>query len=156
VITSVPCVKGRIKRRSSAISFHNNRQSNKQQKKETQLVQIIQPGFVPTRKTFAELYSSPPQNMVKARKLRIIAPCGMRGVPVYPGSVFAFDLGHADYYEDFACLTGSLKAERVSIDTPLVIAPAPVEPPPLPAVEKAPSMKELIHALTTALKVSKA
>jgi hypothetical protein len=27
-ITSVPCVKGRIRTRSSAISFHNNRQSN--------------------------------------------------------------------------------------------------------------------------------
>jgi hypothetical protein len=77
----------------------------------------------------------------------------MRGVPVYPGSVFAFDLGHADYYEDFACLTGSLKAERVSIDTPLVIAPAPVEPPPLPVEKKeSAGVMEMAKALVAAMR----
>jgi hypothetical protein len=68
--------------------------------------------------------------------------------------VFAFDLGHADYYEDFACLTGSLKAERVPLDTPLHLAPAPVEPPPLPAAERKESagVMEMAKALIAAMR----
>ena len=121
-------------------------------------MQIFTAGMslIPPRKTFHELYTSPLVKPIKERRLRIVASCGLRGQPVYPGSVFAFDTALADYLEDFSCLVSAAKAERVPLDTPLVTVAAP--PPPMPAKPEppAPTIQELVRALTSALKASKA
>ena len=92
-----------------------------------QLLQHGQPTFLPRTK-FTDLYTKPPANPVSPRRIKIIADTAIRGTPVYVGSVFEVDLAHPDFRDDYACLTGSLKAINTPMTTPLVtlLEPAPV------------------------------
>jgi hypothetical protein len=112
--------------------------------------------FVPPRTSFEALYSTPPSKPLQLRKLRIIEPCGVRGHFCYPGTVLAFDIALPDYREDHSLLRSCLKAETVDVSTPLHVAPAAPPPQPAPAKQETPTMAELIRALTSALKASKA
>src|ERR1700678_3275954 len=120
-------------------------------------MQIIAPGqsMFPPRFTFAQLYSNGvTEKPLTPKRLKITVPTAIRGTPVYPGTVLQFDTALPDYREDYGLLLGSLKAERVPLDTPLVIAPAPVEPPPLPAAERKESagVMEMAKALVAAMR----
>ena len=122
-------------------------------------MQIIDPrlvgqNFVPPRASFESLYKSEPTKPIQLRKLRITEPTAVRGKPVYPGTTLAFDCALPDFREDFSALLSAAKAERVSIDTPLHVAPAPAIPPALPPTpaEKTPGVMELARAIVSALK----
>jgi hypothetical protein len=112
-----------------------------------------QPLIAP-RATFNELYSRPLSSPIQEKRLRIVADTCVRGTPIYTGSVLAFDTALPTFFEDFACLLSGAKAVRVSNETPLHLAPAPVAPPPLPApaAEKNTGTMELARALVTALR----
>jgi hypothetical protein len=118
-------------------------------------VQIVQPGgqLIPPRLRCDQIINPP--KPLQPKRLKIIRNTAIRGVLFWPGSVVEFDTA-SEAREDFSLLLGSLKAERVPLSTPLFTAPEPALPPPLPAKQETPSMKDLIGALTTALKSSKA
>ena len=117
-------------------------------------MQILAAGqsMFPPRFTFAQLYGNGvTEKPLTPKRLKIVVPTSIRGTPVYPGTVLQFDTALPDYREDYGLLLGGLKAERVPLDTPLVIAPAP---PPLaqPVPEKISAIAELARAIVQAVR----
>jgi len=119
-------------------------------------MQIFAPGqsMFPPRLSFSQLYGKDvAEKATTPKRLRITSATAIRGTPVYPGTVLQFDTSLFDHREDYGLLLAGLKAERVPLDTPLVIAPAPAVPPALPAVEKRDSsVVELAKALLAAMR----
>jgi hypothetical protein len=86
----------------------------------------------PPRKKFQDTVNPP--KALKPRRIKIIEASAIRGVPVYPGSVFEFDIARIDNdcgYDDWAALINSLKAVRVKITEPLITLPAPAPATPV-------------------------
>lgn len=82
-------------------------------------MQILQPGFVPTRKKAADVINPP--NPIKPQRLRVLKPCVLwTGAYGQPGDVIEVDRASAEGFELMALLTGHSDAgQKVPITTPL-------------------------------------
>ena len=111
---------------------------------------------MPKRKLAVEVVN--PKAPIKPVRVRLTRDCVVwTGLLGKADDVYEFDVATPEGFEAVAMLTGHSSAGvKVPISTPLLTQPA--TPPPMPAKPEppAPTLKELIHALTTALKSSKA
>jgi hypothetical protein len=115
-----------------------------------QVISYGQP-VIPKRLTFAEVVGTdnrPLQKPLNPRRVKITAPSAIRGVAVYVGSVFEFDIALADGREDYGCLVGSNKAVVVPITTPLHVE---AEPKPEPVIVPKESPEHQLGALLSRL-----
>jgi hypothetical protein len=119
---------------------------------------IVPPGgfVIPPRLKFDQIVGTdikPLEKPLRPRRLKIVCDSAIRGTLIFKSSIFEFDTS-GEGREDYSLLISCLKGVPVPLDTPLVTMAAQTPPPPMPAPEKAPTLRELVIALTASLKTS--